>query len=393
MILLLFFSSDSGYHPTMGKHIDRIMDIGGKLETGSLLLQGPKMAGKTSLVEKRLRQEALLYLSFRDVRTLDAFSSRPGYLEKRLWGKAEGLVIIDEVQLFPEVLAEVGHLMEETSLRFLLIASSVRDLRREGFDLPEATHLHPLVWPEIRNASPSLERIFTSGLLAKMFLSKSPEKLARNHILSYIKDEISPEIARRNREKFASFLELSAAKSTEIVNCSDIAREVGVSADTVKLWYRLLEDTFMGSYLEPYSKGSTQRAKFYFFDPAIARTAARMSVPTETMSEYGKLFENYIFGEIRAYLDYNALDDELNFWRTREGYEVDFVIPGKVAIETKTTKNVTKRDLRGLRAFKEEGAVKDYIVVSREPFERWEDDIRILPWKLFLEELWQGRIL
>ena len=87
-------------------------------------------------------------------------------------------------------------------------------------------------------------------------------------------------------------------------------------------------------------------------------------------------------------------DDELYFWRTREGYEVDFVIENKVAIESKTAKNITNKELKGLRTFMEENAVKEYIIVCRELFERTTDDgIRIMPWKSFLDRLWDGQII
>ena len=119
-----------------------------------------------------------------------------------------------------------------------------------------------------------------------------------------------------------------------------------------------------------------------------------MPVPSETMTEYGKMFENYIFMEIKACIDYSMTDDELYFWRTREGYEVDFVIENKVAIEVKTSKNITGKELKGLREFMKENAVKDYIIVCRELFERKTDDgIRIMPWKLFLDSLWSGNII
>ena len=72
-----------------------------------------------------------------------------------------------------------------------------------------------------------------------------------------------------------------------------------MSADTIKNWYQILVDTFIGHYLRPYRKGTKRgpvnTAKFYFFDVGVARTAARMPVPSENMTEYGKLFENYIF--------------------------------------------------------------------------------------------------
>ena len=119
-----------------------------------------------------------------------------------------------------------------------------------------------------------------------------------------------------------------------------------------------------------------------------------MPVPSETMTEYGKMFENYIFMELKAYIDYRMTDDELYFWRTREGYEVDFVVENKVAIEVKTSKNISNRELRGIRAFRDENAVKDYIIVCRELFERTtEDGIRIMPWKVFLDKLWNNEIV
>ena len=125
-------------------------------------------------------------------------------------------------------------------------------------------------------------------------------------------------------------------------------------------------------------------SKFYFFDAGVDRTAGRMPVPSETMTEYGKMFENYIFMELKAYIDYNMTDDELYFWRTREGYEVDFVIETKVAIEVKTAKNITNKELKGLRVFMDENAVKDYIIVCRELFGHiTEDGINIIQRKSF----------
>ena len=60
----------------------------------------------------------------------------------------------------------------------------------------------------------------------------------------------------------------------------------------------------------------------------------------------------------------------------------------------KTSKNITGKELKGLRTFMEENAVTDHIIVCRELFERTtEDGIRIMPWKLFLDRLWNGEII
>lgn len=70
------------------------------------------------------------------------------------------------------------------------------------------------------------------------------------------------------------------------------------------------------------------------------------------------------------------------------------MIDRKAAIEVKTSKNITNKELKGLRAFMDENAVKSYIIVCRELFERTTDDgIRIIPWKVFLDRLWNGEII
>ena len=75
-------------------------------------------------------------------------------------------------------------------------------------------------------------------------------------------------------------------------------------------------------------------------------------------------------------------------------YDADSVIDSKAAIEVKTAKSITNKELKGLMAFMDENAVRNYIIVCRELFERTTDDgIRIMPWKAFLDRLWNGEII
>ncbi len=384
------------------EYIKRALDIGELLDESSLFLFGPRMTGKTSYIENELQKKAILSITFLDGDTIDAFRRNPVLLRSMLRGKAEGFVIIDEVQLFPPVLLDIQHIMTHSEIQFLLTGSSARKLKKSGSNLlggrAGIVSMHPLVWKEIRKMDPDLDTIFASGMLPKAFMAKTYQTQLRNYVRGYLDNEIATEGERRDLGVFSSFLTFAASENTELMNFSNVSRDIGMSADTIKEWYQILVDTFIGYYLRPYRKGSRRipvsTSKFYFFDVGVARTAARMPVPSETMTEYGKMFENYIFMELKAYIDYSMTDDELYFWRTREGYEVDFVIDGKAAIEVKTSKNITTRELRGLRAFMDENAVNDYIIVCRELFERTtEDGIRIMPWKLFLDRLWNGEIL
>ena len=105
-------------------------------------------------------------------------------------------------------------------------------------------------------------------------------------------------------------------------------------------------------------------------------------------AEYGSAFESYIFQEIKAFCDYHRLDT-LCYWRSKSQFEVDFVFED-IAVETKAKKNVSARDLKGLRALREENLFSRYLLVSMEPAPRVVDGISILPWSDFLDRLWGG---
>ena len=95
-----------------------------------------------------------------------------------------------------------------------------------------------------------------------------------------------------------------------------------------------------------------------------------------------------IFQEIKAFCDYHQLDTPA-YWRSQSRIEVDFVFED-LAVEVKARKNVIGRDLKGLRALREEGLFAHYLLVSMEPMARETDGIRILPWTDFPDGLWGG---
>lgn len=78
----------------------------------------------------------------------------------------------------------------------------------------------------------------------------------------------------------------------------------------------------------------------------------------------------------------------LCYWRSTTQYEVDLVVGTELAIEIKTTERVSDKHLKGLRALREEGLVRSFLVVSRDPVPRVMAGIEILPWQIFLERLW-----
>jgi predicted AAA+ superfamily ATPase len=172
-----------------------------------------------------------------------------------------------------------------------------------------------------------------------------------------------------------------------------------VDSKTVKEYYQILVDTLLGSFVEPFKRRQDRKvisraSKFYLFDTGVAGSITKRNIEEEKGEAFGKSFEHFIFTEISAYNSYREVGFKINFWRTKSGLEVDFVLGhGEVAIEVKGRSRVDTRDLRSLRTFKDIYAPRKALVVCNEKNERIVGDIRIIPWRKFLFDLWADRII
>jgi len=91
---------------------------------------------------------------------------------------------------------------------------------------------------------------------------------------------------------------------------------------------------------------------------------------------------------------YSNKDFDITFWRTKAGAEVDFILgDAEVAIEVKGTSRVDKKELRSILIFNKEFSPGKSYVVCNEPEERLYGPIKIIPYKVFLSDLWSGNII
>ena len=388
----------------MSKYIERVADIGKRLEKKSLFLFGPRQTGKSSYIKNQLAEPRLSW-TLLDSELYRDLSVRPSLLKNTLRAKGinEGVVVLDEIQRLPDLLNEVHILIEETDIHFLLTGSSARKLKKKSVNLlggrAARLNFHSLVWPEIKDLDISIDRIFRSGLLPAAFSGDDYESFLSDYVGLYVREEIEAEREVRNLPPFWEFLRIAATESGEIINYENVARDVGISGVCVREWYRILVDTLIGSEVPPYRKTKIRKpnasSKFYLFDVGVARKLQRLSAIEEGTAEFGRYLENYIAMEIRSYLDYSGLDKKgLSYWHAQSGQEVDFIIKEKIAVDVKAAKRVSARDLKGLKALMEEGLMEKYILVCREDYPQLLDNgILILPYRDFLSDLWDGKII
>ncbi len=311
------------------------------------------------------------------------------------------VVCIDEVQKCPALLDEVHLLMEEHGTRFLLTGSSARKLHRRGNNLLGGRGrdrvMRPLTWKELGSQF-QLERAFRSGLIPSHYLASDPEDALDSYVGRYLTEEIAAEGLARRIPDFARFLTAATVCNAQEVVFSSVASDAGLARQTVQSWFTVLEETLLGEQVMAWTKSvkrkAIERAKFYFFDLGVVRALRGFPVVTEGSADFGPFFEHFVYMELAAWRDYRSQRTALNYWRSTSGFEVDFIVGNQLAVEVKATKRVDDRDLRGLRALKEEGILTRYVVICREPTARLTaDGIEILPWEEFFGKLWSSSTL
>ncbi|OGW28927.1 MAG: hypothetical protein A2X59_11645 [Nitrospirae bacterium GWC2_42_7] len=363
----------------------------------SAFLWGPRKVGKTYWISHTLKEALIIDLLKTD--TLAEYISRPALLRERFQDH-KGLIVIDEVQKAPQLLNEVHWLIENRKISFLLTGSSARKLRRGHANLLGGRawrkNMVPLSYKEVTDFD--LERVMISGLLPSHYLSTNPVEELRAYVADYLKEEIISEALTQNIPAFNEFLHVAAITSSELINYVNIARETGVSHKVIRTYFDILEDTYLGFRIPPWKKSKNRRMiiteKFYLFDVGIANYLSRRR-PLLGSPEFGKAFEHYILMELKAYQAYRNPDLPITFWRTSTGKEVDFILGDKeLAVEIKGSSRVHEGDIRSLKTLIDDGPVKKLCLVCLEKHPRnLGSNIQVLPWQMFIEQLWNGELI
>lgn len=376
----------------------RVLNIEQNLDE-AIFLFGARQTGKSTLLREQLPDALLFDLLNNDVQK--RLLRNPELLREMVQVKPEGtLVIIDEIQKVPALLDEVHWLMTNKGIRFILCGSSARKLKRSsnntlgGRAVP--VYFHPLVSAEIPDFN--IYRAVQNGMLPRHYTVENANLRLKGYVEVYLKEEIQQEALVRELDSFGRFLEIAAITDGEILNYENIASDCGVSAKTVKEYFRILYDTLIGyevpAYVKVQKRKVVQTPRFYYFDVGVVNyLTGRMSLKPGT-NEFGHAFEHFIIQELIAYLDYVSSAEKLSYWRTYTGIEVDAILgDAKVAIEIKSSEEIKNRHKSGLNEFAKEYPDARLILVSLDKMSRLSGGVECLYVYDFLKLLWEGKII
>lgn len=362
----------------------------------SFLLLGPRQTGKSTLVSS-LNPNLSINLAHEP--TYLEFARNPRELEERLktlstTGQPQ-TIFVDEVQRLPSLLNTVQALLDATPQRykFFLTGSSARKLRRGQANLLPGRiftyHLGPVAIREMDyqlDTNQALAHGTLPGILFEADLM-TREKTLSSYAATYLKEEVQAEALTRNLEGFARFLTVCAEYAGQFLDLSKLAADAQIARQTAVRYFEVLEDCLIVHRLAPFAKSARRRLvqhpRFYFFDPGVLN--GLLGNFHSSADRIGNLFEHLICSQMMS--SAAALDQSLKLYayRTEHGAEVDFILnmnQETIAIETKASRNIGIKDLRGFASFAEyyrkpHRAIVLYLGTERRKIA----DVEIFPWQ------------
>lgn len=347
-----------------------------------LVVTGPRQTGKTTVL-RHISEEDRTYVSLDDplLRSL-AFDDPQLFLQR-----FPAPVLIDEIQYVPELLTHIKmkvdterkagmywltgsqqfHLMEGVSES---LAGRAAVLNLSGFSSREILgkpHGEPFIGGNEENSltdlQESLKFVFNRiwrGSYPTMWTENSPdwELYYSSYLQTYLQRDVKNLINAGDERSFIRFLRTCAARTSQMLNINELCRDADINHATGKRWLSILESAGIIYLLEPYHSNISKRLmktpKLFFLDTGLAAYLLHWSSPEvlESGAMSGAFFETFVVTEILKSWWHNGKRAPINWYRDKDGKEIDLIITtGDVIhpVEIKKSANPSKEDIRHFR--------------------------------------------
>ena len=364
----------------------------------AVLVSGPRQSGKTTLL-RRLFGDSHRYVSLEspDIRALATEDPR-SFLETY-----PSPVIFDEAQYAPELFFYIKEKIDANRHRkgqFLLtgsqnlaltekvtesLAGRVAVLRLLPLSRREMDAMPGLPLPWEPREEVSVKNSWSFAKLWEGLLRGGYPELAAwpemdeflwhgGYIQTYLERDVRSLRYVGDLALYQKFLQVLAARSGQLLNLTDVSRNLGVSVNTVKAWLSVLEATYQVIVLQPYfsnvGKRLVKTPKVYFTDTGTLCYLAGLKDPQHAASGPmgGAIMETAVLSEIVKTLTHRGEIPRIFFWRTMAGNEVDFEVEtgGRlVPVEVKLSATPRQIMARSINVFCEEigeAAMPGYVV-------------------------------
>lgn len=309
------------------------------------VLRGPRQVGKTSLLHHLGTHRLIL---FDDLAIRSLAQENPALFFEQF----KGPLILDEAALAPQIFPELKKRIDIerrrrqdkatsspidiwiTGSNQTLLQEEVREslAGRASYFLLNTLSIHE--WENHFAETISLRTTMMRGGWPELYASPqlNPVQYLNDFIATFIEKDIVAAAGIEKKAAFSKSLQLVAARVGQLLNYSDIAKNVGVDTTTVQAWLSLLDQNGIARILQPYHTNLNQRLikspKIYLEDTGLAvRLQGWNEFEPLLLSPYfGNLLENLVISEITRFFINRGMQPEIHFVRSKEQVEVDFLV-------------------------------------------------------------------
>jgi len=355
-----------------------------------VLITGPRQVGKTTVF--KCCDEKRNYVSLDTLENRKLAKENPALFLQRF----EAPLLIDEIQYAPELLPYIKAIVDEKkqkgmfwitgSQQFHLmqsvsesLAGRVGILNLEGFSLPELSgkpfydkFVPTLEWISAR--SKEAQSLDLKELYEIIWRGSYPalnndenidwEDFYSSYVQTYIERDIRDLTDSGDEMQFLELLTALAARSGQLLNFSDVARDIGKPVSTIQRWVSILQTSGVIYLLYPFSKNISNRMtkmpKIYFMDTGLVCYLTKWNSPEtlEAGAKSGEILETFVVAEIlKSYL-HNGKKPNISFYRDKDKKEIDVILEenGKVyPIEIKKKTNPDNKDIKNFDVLQKAG--------------------------------------
>lgn len=356
-----------------------------------LLITGPRQVGKTTVLTQ-LSDTNRQYVTLDDPMVRQLAVTDPSLFLQRF----EPPVIIDEIQYAPQLLpyikmhvdrhkhsgdfwltgSQMFHLMKNASESLAGRVGILNLLGLSNCEIKQETCIPFTTKPsDLKNrakaAKPQnlkeiFKRIFNGSMPALYTGDINTDLFFSSYIQTYLQRDVKDLTQVGDELSFLRFLTGVAARTGQMVNYAEMAKDTGISPPTAKQWLSILVSSGLVYLLEPYFNNTLKRMikspKVYFLDTGLCAYLTKWTTPEalEAGAMSGAFFETWVIGEIiKSY--YNAgKRPPLYYYRDKDQKEIDLIIHENntlYPIEIKKSSNPGKDSVRHFEILKSTGLV------------------------------------
>ncbi|MCL1947642.1 MAG: DUF4143 domain-containing protein [Chitinivibrionia bacterium] len=326
-----------------------------------LLLTGMRQVGKSFLLNA-IKEKNRKYVSLDDF-NLREFAKRDAKLFLETYCAP---IIIDEIQYAPELFTYIKIFVDKNpkqkgmfwlsgSQKFDLmngvqetLAGRIAILELSGLSLREITENSDKSEPFLpsfdmlksvnsKTKTPNIDDIYNiiwRGFYPEIVDNQKIKRdtFYKSYVQTYIERDVKDDIGEKNVLNFYDFIRAVAARTGNLLNYEDLARDCGINVKTARKWLETLIQAGIVYLLEPFSKNISKRIvkspKIYFLDTGLCAYLTKWDSPQTLMNGAMNVafLETFVFSEILKSYQNAGKEESIYFYRDGRKNEIDFII-------------------------------------------------------------------